>query len=311
MTTLIDGKATAAHLRAQVAVSAHAFAMARGRKPCLRVLLVGSHPASHAYVRSKERAAAKAGLDSAVESFPAQISQGALLNRIKDLNHDDGVDGILVQLPLPDQIDPGAVIAAIDPDKDVDGFHPVNAGRLMTGHGTPLVPCTPFGCLLLIRQAVASASLAGKTAFILGRSNIVGKPLGQLLLAADATVTIGHSRTAAPRTLARQADIVVAAVGRPHLVNAGWVKPGAIVIDVGINRVPTDDGKGRLVGDVDTDAVMGVAGAVTPVPGGVGPMTIAVLLRNTVLAGAMRAGLAIIDPARELPPGTAASPTPP
>lgn len=294
---LIDGKALAAGLRTRVKDTAAVFEAARGRRPCLRVLLVGDHPASQSYVRSKERAAHGSGLDSTVERLPESLGQAALLARIDALNADDTVDGILVQLPLPAQIEPEAVIAAIDPVKDVDGFHPMNAGRLLTGQGTPLVPCTPYGCLLLIRKALGTPSLAGKTAFVLGRSNIVGKPLVPLLLAADATVTIGHSRTPEPARLARQADILVAAVGRPYMVGAEWVKPGAVVIDVGINRTPTDDGKGRLVGDVDTTAVRPIAGAVTPVPGGVGPMTIAVLLRNTVLAAAMRAGVSIADPA--------------
>lgn len=297
---LIDGKALAADLRARVADAAAAFETAHGRKPCLRVLLVGDHPASQAYVRSKERAAHRSGLDSTVERLSAETGQAALLARIAALNADGGVDGILVQLPLPARIDPEAVIAAIDPAKDVDGFHPVNAGRLMTGLGTPLVPCTPYGCLLLIRKALGTASLAGRTAFVLGRSNIVGKPLALLLLTADATVTIGHSRTADPARLARQADILVAAAGRPRLVGADWVKPGAAVIDVGINRIPTEDGKGRLVGDVDIASVRPIAGSVTPVPGGVGPMTIAVLLRNTVLAAAARNGVSIADPAEGL-----------
>ena len=221
--------------------------------------------------------------------LPADTSQTALMSLIERLNRDDAVDGILVQLPLPQGLDAGAVIEAIDPAKDVDGFHPINAGRLMTG-ASGLVPCTPLGCVLLAKSV--APSLKGLEAVVVGRSNVVGKPVAQLLLAEDCTVTIAHSRTRDLAQVVRRADLVVAAVGRPEMVRGDWIKPGAIVIDVGINRIATDSGKGRLVGDVAFEEARAVAGAITPVPGGVGPMTIACLLRNTLEAARRRTGLA-------------------
>ncbi len=294
--TLIDGKATGAALRARVAEAAETFGNRAGRPPGLRVILVGDDPASQAYVASKEKVGRGLGLDSRVERYPADLPEPDLLGRIAALNADPAIDGILVQLPLPPQIDPQRVIAAIDPDKDVDGFHPVNVGRLVAGLPGALVPCTPYGCWILLRQTLGTDRLDGRTAFVLGRSNLVGKPMAQLLLAANATVTVGHSRTEHPAALARQADILVAAVGRPGLVTADWIKPGAAVIDVGITRVDKPEGGYRLAGDVDFDAARAVAGAITPVPGGVGPMTIAVLLRNTVVAASRRTGTPVPDP---------------
>ena len=280
----IDGTARAAALRGRVAEAAARFAVEAGRAPGLHVVLVGDDPASAVYVGAKEKAAAAAGIRGAVHRLPADTEQAELLKLVETLRADDTVDGILVQLPLPPHIDAGAVIAAIDPDKDVDGFHPVNAGRLMTG-APGLVPCTPLGCLMLIEEQLGD--VAGLDAAVIGRSNIVGKPMAQLLLARSCTVTVAHSRTHDLAAVVRRADIVVAAVGRPEMVRGDWIKPGACVIDVGINRVA-----GKLVGDVAYEEVAKVAGAVTPVPGGVGPMTIAVLLRNTVVAARMRARLA-------------------
>jgi methylenetetrahydrofolate dehydrogenase (NADP+)/methenyltetrahydrofolate cyclohydrolase len=251
-------------------------------------VLVGEDPASSVYVRSKGRATEAAGMKSDTIVLPADTSEDDLLNLVRKLNADATVDGILVQLPLPRQINENAVIATIDPDKDVDGFHPVNAGRLATGlHG--FVPCTPLGCLMLLKDRLGD--LAGKDAVVIGRSNIVGKPMAQLLLGESCTVTIAHSKTKDLPAVVRRADIVVAAVGRPEMVKADWIKPGAAVIDVGINRIDAGDGKTKLVGDVAFDEVAQVAGAITPVPGGVGPMTIAVLLRNTLVAAHRNAGV--------------------
>ncbi|MFN3724945.1 MAG: bifunctional methylenetetrahydrofolate dehydrogenase/methenyltetrahydrofolate cyclohydrolase FolD [Allosphingosinicella sp.] len=286
--TLIDGKAAAAEIRARVAAEVPAFAGAAGRAPGLAVVLVGDDPASQVYVRSKGRATREAGMESFEHRLPPEISQDDLLELVAQLNAHDAVDGILVQLPLPAHIDEQAIIAAIDPDKDVDGFHVVNAGRLAVGLPA-LVPCTPLGCLYLLKQQLGS--LSGLDAVVIGRSNIVGKPMAQLLLAESCTVTIAHSRTRDLPDVVRRADIVVAAVGRPEMVKGDWLKPGATVIDVGINRLPTEDGKGRLVGDVDFASASQVAGAITPVPGGVGPMTIAMLLRNTLVAAHARSGL--------------------
>jgi methylenetetrahydrofolate dehydrogenase (NADP+)/methenyltetrahydrofolate cyclohydrolase len=278
---IIDGKAFAENLRERVAALSADFAAKAGRKPGLTVVLVGEDPASAVYVRSKGKATEAAGMKSETIRLPAETSQPELLDVVSRLNADGTVDGILVQLPLPRQIDENAIIAAIDPDKDVDGFHPVNAGRLATGlHG--FVPCTPLGCLMLLRDRLGD--LSGKEAVVIGRSNIVGKPMAQLLVGASCTVTIAHSRTQDLPGVVRRADIVVAAVGRPEMIKADWIKPGATVIDVGINRVDAGEGKTRLVGDVAFDEVAEVAGAITPVPGGVGPMTIAVLLRNAVVA---------------------------
>jgi len=285
---IIDGKAAAADVRARVAGVAADFARQAGRQPGLATVLVGEDPASAVYVRSKGKATAEAGMASFAHRLPDTTSEAELLDLVDQLNRDDTVDGILVQLPLPPQIDASRVIAAIDPAKDVDGFHPMNAGRLATGLEA-LVPCTPYGCLYLLKQELGS--LSGKEAVVIGRSNIVGKPMALLLIGESATVTVAHSRTRDLPDVVRRADIVVAAVGRPQMVKGDWIKPGAVVIDVGINRVPAEDGKSRLVGDVDFASASERAAAITPVPGGVGPMTIAMLLRNTIVAAHRRAGL--------------------
>ena len=289
MAETIDGTAIAAAVRADVARDAAAFLALHARRPALRVVLVGEHPASQSYVRAKARAAGEAGIDAETIRRPADLSEADLLALIADLNADPAVDGILVQLPLPDHVDAGAVIRAIDPAKDVDGFHPENVGRLVLGEET-LEPCTPAGIVELLRRAGVETS--GAHAVVLGRSNIVGKPMASLLLrrGLDATVTVCHSRTRDLGAITRQADVLIAAIGRAGFVTADMVKPGAAVVDVGINRV--DDASRergyRLVGDVDYDAVAEVAGAITPVPGGVGPMTIAMLLANTVEAARRR-----------------------
>lgn len=285
---IIDGKAFAADLRARIATHVTAFAAKAGRKPGLAVVLVGEDPASQVYVRSKGKMTVEVDMESFEHKREADISEAELLALVERLNADPAVDGILVQLPLPKHIDEAKVIATIDPDKDVDGFHVVNAGRLAVG-AEGFVPCTPLGCLMLLKDQLGD--LSGKNAVVIGRSNIVGKPMAQLLLKESCTVTIAHSRTQDLAGVVRGADIVVAAVGRPEMVKRDWIKPGATVIDVGINRVPTDDGKTRLVGDVAYDEAAQVAGAITPVPGGVGPMTIAVLLRNTLVAAHRRDGL--------------------
>ena len=285
---LIDGKATAAAIRAKVAAGVAEFERRAGRPPGLATVLVGEDPASAVYVRSKNRATAEAGMAGFAHNLPNTIGEAELLDLVGQLNADERVDGILVQLPLPAQIDSARVIAAIEPAKDVDGFHAINAGRLATGLDS-LVPCTPLGCLHLIKAELGD--IAGLAAVVVGRSNIVGKPMALLLLGESATVTVAHSKTRDLPGVVRGADIVVAAVGRPEMIRGDWIKPGATVIDVGINRVPTDDGKGRLVGDVAFAEAREVAGAITPVPGGVGPMTIAMLLRNTLVAAHRRAGL--------------------
>ena len=281
---IIDGKAIAEQTRAKVQALNAEIRAQHGIIPGLHVVLVGEDPASKVYVGSKEKMAAKAGFNSVVHRLPAETSQDALLALIGQLNADDGVDGILVQLPLPRGLDANTVIDAIDPGKDVDGFHLINVGKLSAGRSA-LVPCTPQGSMILIRSV--TGDLAGKHAVVIGRSAIVGKPMAQLLLNADCTVTIAHSKTADLPAVCRSADILVAAVGRAEFVKGDWVKPGAIVIDVGINRLPD----GRLVGDVDTEAAKVNAGAITPVPGGVGPMTIACLLQNTTIAALQRRGL--------------------
>ena len=285
---IIDGKAFAAGLRERVAAAVPAFVEAAGRPPGLAVVLVGEDPASQLYVRSKGKATIAAGMASFEHRLPVETSQAELIDLVARLNADDAVDGILVQLPLPPQIDEGAVIDAIDPAKDVDGFHIENAGRLATGL-PGFVPCTPLGCLMLLKEQLGE--LAGLDAVVIGRSNIVGKPMARLLLNESCTVTVAHSRTRDLPSLVRRADIVVAAAGRPEMVKGDWLKPGATVIDVGINRIDAGEGKTRLVGDVDFASAVEVAGAITPVPGGVGPMTIAVLLRNTLVAAHIRAGL--------------------
>jgi len=325
----IDGKAAAAAIREAVAGHVSAFAQRLGRPPGLATVLVGEDPASAVYVRMKNRATAEAGMAGFAHNLPAATSEADLLQLVTDLNADQRVDGILVQLPLPAQIDATRVIETIEPGKDVDGFHPMNAGRLATGLPS-LVPCTPFGCLHLLKAELGT--LAGLDAVVIGRSNIVGKPMAQLLIAESATVTVAHSKTRDLPAVVRRADIVVAAVGRaemvrgdwikpgatvtvahsktndlpavcrsadllvaaigrPEMVRGDWIKPGATVIDVGINRVPGDGGKSRIVGDVAFAEAMQVAGAVTPVPGGVGPMTIACLLLNTLRAACAQKGL--------------------
>ncbi len=285
----IDGKAAAAALRERVARLVVEFDHQIGRPPGLATVLVGEDPASAVYVRMKGRATAEAGMASFAHSLPDTVPEADLLDLVDTLNRDDRVDGILVQLPLPRQIDAARVISTIDPAKDVDGFHPLNQGRLFAGLDG-LTACTPLGCLHLLKAELGS--LAGLEAVVIGRSNIVGKPMAMLLLGQSATVTIAHSKSRDLADIVRRADIVVAAVGRPEMVRGDWIKPGATVIDVGINRVETSDGKCRLVGDVAYDEAVEVAGAITPVPGGVGPMTIAMLLRNTLVAAHRRAGLA-------------------
>jgi len=282
--SIIDGKAFAQGLRERVAQQVANFRAAAGRAPGLAVVLVGEDPASAVYVRNKHKATVAAGMESFEHKLPADTSQADLIALVDTLNADPAVDGILVQLPLPGHIDERAVITRIDPDKDVDGFHPVNAGRLATGlYG--FVPCTPLGCLMLLKDQLGD--LAGLDAVVIGRSNIVGKPMAQLLIKESCTVTVAHSKTRDLSSVVKRADIVVAAVGRPEMVKGEWIKPGATVIDVGINR--TEQG---LVGDVDFAGALSVADAVTPVPGGVGPMTIAVLLRNTLVSAHRRAGVA-------------------
>jgi methylenetetrahydrofolate dehydrogenase (NADP+)/methenyltetrahydrofolate cyclohydrolase len=285
---IIDGKAFAARLRARIAEGVAAFAEKTGRVPGLAVVLVGEDPASQVYVRSKGKMTVEVGMASFEHKLDVGTSQADLLALVAKLNADPAVDGILVQLPLPEHIVEAAVIAAIDPDKDVDGFHVVNAGRLAVG-AEGFVPCTPLGCLMMLKDKLGN--LSGLNAVVIGRSNIVGKPMAQLLLQESCTVTIAHSRTRDLPAVVRAADIVVAAVGRPEMVKGDWIRPGATVIDVGINRIDAGDGKTRLVGDVAFDEAAPVAGAITPVPGGVGPMTIAVLLRNTLVAAHRRDAL--------------------
>jgi methylenetetrahydrofolate dehydrogenase (NADP+) / methenyltetrahydrofolate cyclohydrolase len=285
---IIDGKAFAAALRSRVAGAVPAFLAATGRKPGLAVVLVGEDPASQVYVRNKGKATVEAGLASFEHRLPDSVGQAELIDLVERLNADEAVDGILVQLPLPRGIEDKAVIAAIDPAKDVDGFHVANAGRLAVGEEA-LVPCTPLGCLMLLKDRLGD--LSGMEAVVVGRSNIVGKPMAQLLLRENCTVTVAHSRTRNLAEVVRRGDIVVAAVGQPQMIRGSWLKPGAAVIDVGINRIQIGEGKTRLVGDVEFESAVDVAGAITPVPGGVGPMTIAVLLRNTLMAAHARLGL--------------------
>ncbi|WP_038359740.1 bifunctional methylenetetrahydrofolate dehydrogenase/methenyltetrahydrofolate cyclohydrolase FolD [Bosea sp. UNC402CLCol] len=280
---IIDGKAVAAELRAGIAREVAALKAARGIVPGLHVVLVGEDPASKVYVASKEKLAVEVGMNSVAHRLPAETTEAELLAKLAELNADDSVDGILVQLPLPKHIDTGRIIDAIDPAKDVDGLHPINAG-LLAGGKNGLVPCTPLGSMLLLKQALPS--LSGLDAVVIGRSELVGRPVAQLLLQADCTVTIAHSRTRDLPAVVKRADIVIAAVGRPRMVKGDWIKPGATVIDVGINRLPD----GKLTGDVDFAEAVQVAGAITPVPGGVGPMTIACLLKNTLTAFHARRG---------------------
>mgnify|MGYP003602179784 FL=1 len=291
---IIDGKITAERLRAEVAQEVAALKAQHGLQPGLAVVLVGEDPASQVYVRSKGEHSKAAGMHSVTHRLPADVSQDDLLALVRQLNADPAIHGILVQLPLPKGLDEKAVIETIDPAKDVDGLHVVNAGRLAQGLPS-LVPCTPLGCMIMLRETLGD--LSGKRAVVVGRSVLVGKPVAQLLLAADCTVTIAHSRTQDLAAVCREADILVAAVGRPQMIKADWIKPGATVIDVGINRVPFRDpvkaaeGKTKLVGDVAYKEVSAVAGAITPVPGGVGLMTVACLLKNTVTAAKRIAGL--------------------
>jgi methylenetetrahydrofolate dehydrogenase (NADP+)/methenyltetrahydrofolate cyclohydrolase len=294
---IIDGKGFAEALRNRIAIETKILKDAHGLVPGLAVVLVGEDPASQVYVRNKGKAAEAAGITARDHRLDASTSQADLLALVETLNQDPSVHGILVQLPVPEQIDPNAVIDAIAPTKDVDGFHVINTGRLATGQmdgpDAAMVPCTPLGCRMMLEDRLGD--LSGLNAVVLGRSNIVGKPMAALLTQASCTVTIAHSRTRDLPEICRSADILVAAVGRPHMVQGDWIKPGAAVIDVGINRVPapTDDDpdKMRLVGDVDFDAAVKVAGAITPVPGGVGPMTIACLLANTVTAACRQNGI--------------------
>ncbi len=295
---LIDGQALATALRSRVADAVAMLTARHGVTPGLAAVLVGDDPASRIYVRNKQRACAAAGIGSFEHELPGDASEAEVLGLIGTLRGDERVDGIIVQLPLPRQIDPRRVIDAVGPDKDVDGFHPLNIGRLWIGEPT-VVPCTAEGCMMLIRSV--RRDLAGSSAVVVGRSSVVGRPLAALLLDADCTVTLAHSKTRGLPALCRRADLLIAAAGRPLLVKASWIKPGATVIDVGINRVPIG-GTVRLVGDVDTAAAMQVAGAITPVPGGVGPMTIACLLRNAVLAACRRRGLPDPEALAALPP---------
>jgi methylenetetrahydrofolate dehydrogenase (NADP+)/methenyltetrahydrofolate cyclohydrolase len=284
---IIDGKAAAAELRAKLATEVASLGQKQGAVPGLAVVLVGEDPASQVYVRNKAQQTREAGMRSIEHRLPAATAEAELLALVGTLNRDPEIDGILVQLPLPKHIDSGRIIEAIDPAKDVDGLTPVSAGRLVAGK-PGLVPCTPLGCVMLLERALGT--LAGRDAVIVGRSILVGKPLASLLLAKDCTVTTAHSKTRDLAGVTRRAEILVAAVGRPEFVGAEFVRPGATVIDVGINRVATAEGKSRLVGDVDFAAVTEIAGAITPVPGGVGPMTIACLLSNTLAAARGRRG---------------------
>lgn len=285
MTTILDGKAVAADLRQDVATKVQRFRAKAGRLPGLTVVLVGNDPASEVYVRNKGVQTREAGMISNEVKLPESTSQRDLLNVVARLNADPAVDGILVQMPLPKQIDTQAVIEAIDPMKDVDGLHPVNAGKLAQGMEA-LTPCTPLGCMILLEKA--GVEVAGANALVIGRSILVGRPVAGLLLAGNATVTIAHSRSRDLPVLCKLADILIAAVGRPEMVRGEWIKRGAAVIDVGINRVPKDDGKTKLIGDVHYPSAVEVAGVITPVPGGVGPMTIACLLQNTLTAACYR-----------------------
>ena len=287
---IIDGKAYAQGLRERIGVAVTGLKADHGLTPGLAVVLVGEDPASQVYVRNKGKQTVEAGMNSWEHRLEATASEAEVLDLVDKLNNDPAVHGILVQLPLPDQIDTDKVINTISPDKDVDGFHVINAGRLATGQSS-LVACTPVGCVLLAKHALGD--LSGVEAVVLGRSNIVGKPVAQLLLGENCTVTICHSRTRDLPEVCRRADLLIAAVGRPEMVKGEWVKPGACVIDVGINRIDAGEGRTKLVGDVDFAEAAAVAGSITPVPGGVGPMTIACLLRNTVQAACAKAGVPV------------------
>ena len=285
---IIDGKTISADLRGKVTDAVHRLRRDRGIVPGIAVVLVGNNPASEVYVRNKSKAVAESGMIAFDRKLPATANETELIDLIAKLNNDEEVNGILVQLPLPKQIDAHKIIAAIDPAKDVDGFHPLNVGRLASGLPA-LVPCTPMGCVILAKTA--HETFAGLEAVVIGRSNIVGKPVAQLLLAENATVTVAHSKTNDLPTVCRRADLLVAAIGRPEMVRGDWIKPGATVIDVGTNRVAGEGGKSRIVGDVAYTEAVKIAGAITPVPGGVGPMTIACLLLNTLRAACAQKGL--------------------
>ncbi|MFP6776756.1 MAG: bifunctional methylenetetrahydrofolate dehydrogenase/methenyltetrahydrofolate cyclohydrolase FolD [Alphaproteobacteria bacterium] len=287
---LIDGKAMAANLRADISRRVALLKERHGVTPGLSVVLVGEDPASEVYVRNKGKSTLEAGMNSATYKLPDSTSHDEVMAKVEELNNDPKVHGILVQLPLPDQVDSDAILNAINPDKDVDGFHTLNVGRLNSGQDA-MVPCTPVGCLLMLKEVVGD--LTGMQAIVVGRSNIVGKPMAALLLKEHCTVTIAHSRTRDLAGECRRADIVIAAVGRARMVKGAWIKPGATVIDVGINRIDDASRKSgtRLVGDVDFDETVKVAGAITPVPGGVGPMTIACLLKNTLTAACRQTGV--------------------
>jgi methylenetetrahydrofolate dehydrogenase (NADP+)/methenyltetrahydrofolate cyclohydrolase len=292
-TRIIDGKTIAADLRGKVRDTVHSLRRDCGVVPGIAVVLVGNDPASEVYVRNKSKAVADSGMRSFDCKLAASTSEAELLRLIEKLNADEGVSGILVQLPLPKQIDAQKIIAAINPAKDVDGFHPVNVGRLASGLPA-LVPCTPMGCVILAKTV--HETLAGLEAVVIGRSNIVGKPVAQLLVSENATVTISHSKTNNLPAVCRRADLLIAAIGRPEMVRGDWIKPGATIIDVGINRVSGEGGKTRIVGDVAYAEAVQVAGAITPVPGGVGPMTIACLLLNTLRAACAQKGLPLPKP---------------
>jgi len=287
---IIDGQALAANLRASIRDEVERVRKDDRLTPGLAVVLVGEDPASQIYVRTKTRQTEEVGMTSFAHHLPEDVREEDLLTLIRSLNQDDRVHGILVQLPLPAHIRTEAILTTVDPDKDVDGFHVVNAGRLAVGAAGAMVPCTPVGCMKLVKSRLPD--LTGLKALVLGRSNIVGKPMAHLLLAENCTVTIAHSKTTDLPSECRQADILVAAVGRARMVRGDWIKPGATVIDVGINRIPSDNGKTRLVGDVDFNEALEVAGAITPVPGGVGPMTVACLLRNTLVAACRQRNIA-------------------
>jgi len=287
---IIDGQALAANLRASIRDEVERVRKDDRLTPGLAVVLVGEDPASQIYVRTKTRQTEEVGMTSFAHHLPEDVREEDLLTLIRSLNQDDRVHGILVQLPLPAHIRTEAILTTVDPDKDVDGFHVVNAGRLAVGAAGAMVPCTPVGCMKLVKSRLPD--LTGLKALVLGRSNIVGKPMAHLLLAENCTVTIAHSKTTDLPSECRQADILVAAVGRARMVRGDWIKPGATVIDVGINRIPSDNGKTRLVGDVDFNEALQVAGAITPVPGGVGPMTVACLLRNTLVAACRQRNIA-------------------
>jgi methylenetetrahydrofolate dehydrogenase (NADP+)/methenyltetrahydrofolate cyclohydrolase len=295
MAIIIDGKAEALRLRAELRGEVTAMVASGRPVPGLRVVIVGNHPASRSYVRTKTKVAAELGIDGALVELPEDVTTADLLAVVGALNDDPATHGILVQLPLPAAVDASRILEAIDPLKDVDGFHPLNVGRLFAASRpldqARLVPCTPLGCMRLLERVHGAGGLAGAHAVVVGRSNIVGKPMAALLLGADCTVTVAHSQTRDLRAVCRRADVLVAAVGRPHMIGADWVKPGATVLDVGINRIEGPDGP-RLVGDVDFARVREVAGALTPVPGGVGPMTVASLMRNTLTAYRLQVGTA-------------------